>query len=749
MPKSRGRSKPSKKQRKQQSRVRLHAVPDRHDPLRDILHQLELTAGEPDALDAEVLASMFCGHGWKAGDFGADDYEPMLALVREARGRAGAGAVALARAMAGVAPTAELAAEADGAFDDLRARGAAEPKWSASLDTLRASGCWMLSDVYGDSATVLCSFDREGREHAVSFLVDFNHLGGWVKDILLTDEPERVRTMMREAAANSSATVRFGPVEPSRARRLLEDAFAATDMTWEPEVSGDFTDLRALALARLRVLPPPTPRSEPAEIEDEERQQIVTEFLASPEASQLPRDDSAEYCARLVVDYGADYDNGQILRVSPAKTEIFLLGWLPNKAVLEPEDRALMPRLMPAWIRWAGTRQGLPATAIEEVTEAAERYANDFGEAYDVENLSVGRSLLAGLPQAKGTEDLQDAVERRMFAMPYFGTRIGDDDYPRLDPNDPDERRILIEGEHPEYHEALSDPGFEAEIDGVNPRLHISMHEVVANQLWDDDPPEVWQAARRLRDADHDRHDILHTIAGLLTTHLHAAMTERHNLDLEQYRAELNQLGLETSVPGGPRTRGTARAAVYQLKISLHGAKPPIWRRLEVPADLTFAGLHRVIQAAFGWADAHLHEFEFGDHRVGVPDQDSPYAVGPPVEREDTVRIDSALQKPGDKLTYTYDFGDDWRHDILLEQLRTGVGRRHATCIAGRRAGPLEDSGGVWGYTDLCAALADLGHQRHSELSEWVRDTFGTFDFDPATFNKDGINAALAQLDLG
>src|SRR5262245_35868907 len=120
MPKSRGRRKPSKKP-KQQTRGRLHAVPDGHDPLRDVLHQFGLTAGEPDALDAEVLASLFCGHGWKAGDFGADDYEPMLALVREARRRAGAGAVALARAMAGVAPTAELAAEAVDALDDLRA----------------------------------------------------------------------------------------------------------------------------------------------------------------------------------------------------------------------------------------------------------------------------------------------------------------------------------------------------------------------------------------------------------------------------------------------------------------------------------------------------------------------------------------------------------------------------------------------------------------------------------------------------
>jgi hypothetical protein len=201
-----------------------------------------------------------------------------------------------------------------------------------------------------------------------------------------------------------------------------------------------------------------------------------------------------------------------------------------------------MPRLIPAWTRWAGSRQGLPPAALEEVLQVAQTCAEQFDAAYDdVGNMSVGRALLAGLPKAQGADDLQDAIERRMFAMPYFGTRIGDDDYPRLDPNDPDQRGILIEGEHPEYHEALADPGFEGEIDGVNPRLHLVMHEIVANQLWDDDPPEVWQAARRLRDAGHDRHEILHAIAELVVRHVHAGLVGQ-KFDIEQYRSELNQL---------------------------------------------------------------------------------------------------------------------------------------------------------------------------------------------------------------
>ncbi|WP_165952400.1 DUF1841 family protein [Kribbella albertanoniae] len=138
--------------------------------------------------------------------------------------------------------------------------------------------------------------------------------------------------------------------------------------------------------------------------------------------------------------------------------------------------------------------------------------------------------------------DLDDAAERRLFAMPYVDVRIGDEDFVDLDPDSEDERSLLIQGEHPEYHDALEDPDFEGEIDGVNPRLHLVMHEIVVNQLWANDPPEVWETARRLRDAGEDRHDILHAIGRLVVGHVHAALrNEPYDLDL--YRSQLDQLG--------------------------------------------------------------------------------------------------------------------------------------------------------------------------------------------------------------
>ncbi|GAB3843629.1 DUF1841 family protein [Dactylosporangium cerinum] len=128
--------------------------------------------------------------------------------------------------------------------------------------------------------------------------------------------------------------------------------------------------------------------------------------------------------------------------------------------------------------------------------------------------------------------------------MPQLSTLIGDDDYIELDPADPDARDVLILGEHPEWHEVLSGPSVEgSEVDGVNPRLHLAMHAVVTNQLWDNDPQETWLAAQRLLAAGVDRHDILHQLANVAIDHLHASLASGQPADMVAYRKSLNALG--------------------------------------------------------------------------------------------------------------------------------------------------------------------------------------------------------------
>src|SRR5438105_15519209 len=97
---------------------------------------------------------------------------------------------------------------------------------------------------------------------------------------------------------------------------------------------------------------------------------------------------------------------------------------------------------------------------------------------------------------------------------------------------------------------------------------------------------------------------------------------------------------------------------IYQIKITLLGTKPPIWRRLLVPAGMTLAQLHNVLQIAMGWEDCHLHEFSIGGRRFGVPDPMDRFMGGPGCVSERKVRVSDVLGKAGSKAKYTYDFGD-------------------------------------------------------------------------------------------
>ena len=180
--------------------------------------------------------------------------------------------------------------------------------------------------------------------------------------------------------------------------------------------------------------------------------------------------------------------------------------------------------------------------------------------------------------------------------------------------------------------------------------------------------------------------------------------------------------------------------ALYEVKITLLNAKPAIWRRVLVPADITLGDLHRVIQIAMGWDDDHLHEFEIGKVRYGATISDI-FEVGDPSLDEDSVRLNGVVM-PKAKFKYWYDFGDDWKHEIRIErELDSETGRRKARCIAGAGACPPEDCGGVYGYEEMLHILADPTHEEYGEMREWVRD-----DFDPDYFDLARTDRRLASL---
>ena len=178
---------------------------------------------------------------------------------------------------------------------------------------------------------------------------------------------------------------------------------------------------------------------------------------------------------------------------------------------------------------------------------------------------------------------------------------------------------------------------------------------------------------------------------------------------------------------------------IYGIKVTLRGTKPPIWRRLLVPASMTLAKLHDVLQTAMGWHDCHMHEFRAGERHFGRPDPED-ISMGMQVENERNIRLSSVLRRPGAKLIYTYDFGDNWEHAIVLEKLLPLLpDMTSPTCIDGSLACPPDDCGGIPGFYELLDALADPNHEQHQEMRDWVGD-----DFDPQAFSVEEVNRKLA-----
>ena len=181
---------------------------------------------------------------------------------------------------------------------------------------------------------------------------------------------------------------------------------------------------------------------------------------------------------------------------------------------------------------------------------------------------------------------------------------------------------------------------------------------------------------------------------------------------------------------------------IYQIKVALLGTDPPIWRRLLVPADLTLEQLHDVLQLAMGWEDCHMHEFRIGQQRFGKPDPMEQAFGGPRTASERTARLVTVLGRVGAKAVYTYDFGDSWEHQVVVEKrLAPEPGHAYPACLAGERHGPPEDCGGLPGFYNLLDAISDPAHEEHEELLDWLGD-----GFDPEAFSVDEVNRRLAPL---
>lgn len=234
-------------------------------------------------------------------------------------------------------------------------------------------------------------------------------------------------------------------------------------------------------------------------------------------------------------------------------------------------------------------------------------------------------------------------------------------------------------------------------------------------------PEQHQQTWRRLNDRDTER-----ALAALA-----ALGAVRHGDD----EVALTPLGLH----GMCRMLGEAETGdpVHQVAVTLLGTDPPVWRRLLVSSGVRLDRLHRTIQAAMGWEDYHLHAFSAGVRRYGDVDGDAD---------EHEVTLADLVDRPRTRIDYTYDFGDDWRHEIVVEQVAVAEeGVRYPVFLDGAGACPPEDCGGIGGYQRLREVLSDPTHPEHEELAQWA-GLEKAADFDPSSFDGEQIARNVAEV---
>jgi hypothetical protein len=180
-----------------------------------------------------------------------------------------------------------------------------------------------------------------------------------------------------------------------------------------------------------------------------------------------------------------------------------------------------------------------------------------------------------------------------------------------------------------------------------------------------------------------------------------------------------------------------------ELRASIDRIEPQIWRRLVVPSGFNLRDLHLVFQAAFGWMNAHLHEFEIGGLRFGDAD-----VANAEIGRDDSrafeemgVRLRDFTREPGTTFSYVYDMGDNWIHTVCLEKhVAIDSAPKVARCTEGARARPPEDVGGPSGYQEFLEAILDRTHEEHRQMSRWAGG-----HFDPEWFDLELINGDLSR----
>lgn len=671
---------------------------------------------------------------------------------------------------------------------ELARRGAHLPAWLAGRDRVEVDRAADMTHILGDDDNLMVGLRLVGGD-AVTIVVLIDHnLGSVVKDGFIVPEPiDDVIALMRARSVDLHSELHDVSLGDARAR--LVEAIERGAITVPRFETDTWPACRAIVEWITRMLPEGGTGHQRPEWSEPETQALADRFFASPEGVAI---DDADHRNLLdtVLWFATDYGPGDPLRWSPDAVEILLEDWVPRKIAAEAVYLAKVPDLLRAFIRFCHHERDIPGSLTDVTLDAVDECEGDYQKAISSPRLQGPFALLEAMGALD--PDLQENMfDPAALAAPMLASledrvggadvleSLGDEPLPDEDfawdgiAEDVVDRVGEVLALCDDACDTLLDVEYRTACRRLLARIATGGTEgfrrrgrtetAAAAVAWlvghDNDLFEVSGGTMYVKDllghfgvtgSVSTRAGSLLRTAGLddargygfrCPPDLLVSARRRRILELrDRYQAMgagSFPAGLTAgAVPGGP-VRGSAPSAadsVHRLKITLKGIRPPVWRRVEVASDTTLTELHDVIQVAFGWEDAHLHDFEIDGQRYGTEDfmdwEDSSVD-------EDAVTLGEVAPE-GTTVRYTYDFGDSWEHRIAIEAVTPPEpGETYPRCLAGRRAGPPEDVGGTFGYEHLLEVLADPAHPEYEELSDWADGPLDPDRFDPDEVNRD------------
>ena len=183
---------------------------------------------------------------------------------------------------------------------------------------------------------------------------------------------------------------------------------------------------------------------------------------------------------------------------------------------------------------------------------------------------------------------------------------------------------------------------------------------------------------------------------------------------------------------------------VYQLKITISGSNPTIWRRFLVDSEINLYILHNIIQIVMGWTDSHLHHYRENNVFYGTPQPDPGWDFNSKFKTVDErkYKINQILTRPKMKILYEYDFGDSWWHELVLEKILEKDNKVNPPiCLDGAMACLPEDCGGIGGYYNMLEIIKNPDEPEYKDMIDWLGD-----EFDPEKIDLEAINKKLKRI---